>query len=403
MIIFHLLEMGKNMQYIDVFSKYYAFDKLPKNNKYYSLKKENYLLAKELYLNGDVEAKAFPIRATVQTTDFCNLKCIMCQIHSQREKHKLQFMKKNDFDIVVEKLFPYLVEIHPTNIGEPLLSDWFEYFLDKVIEYGILLDITTNGTLLDEKKINKILSNLLDIKISFDGIKRETFEKIRKGADFNIVVNNIDKLLKAKAGSESRGTITLQMTLFDFNYHELLDIIKFAKNKGIDRVKAYHVFSYSEEVNKFSLFNKLEQFEEIRISAIGLADELNIALELSEPINDNGTKDLISQKCRLPWTECWIDSDGKVYPCHSHEGLDLGNIYDTNFDAIWNSENTKMIRKSLLNDNIKSICNNCGMNFLKYNENQPVPYNKDGYLYNVCSKPESIRWSSRSKQFFVRR
>jgi len=392
------------MSFVDVFSKYYAFDKLPQSNKYYSLKKENYQLAKKLYLNGDIEVKAFPIRTTIQTTDLCNLNCIMCQIHSQREKHKLQFMKKDDFDIVVEKLFPYLIEIHPTNIGEPLCSDWFEYFLDKVIEYGVLLDITTNGTLLNERKIYKIFSNLLDIKISFDGIEKETFEKIRKGADFNIVVENIDKLLKAKAETKSNGTITLQMTLFNFNYRELLGVIKFAKDKGIDRVKAYHLFSHSKELNDLSLVNNLEQFEEIRVSAINLAKNLNIALEISEPpINNGGTKNLICQKCRLPWAECWIDSDGKVYPCHSHNYSALGNIYGTDFYSIWNSEYTKVIRKSLLNNNIESICNNCGMNFLKYDENQPVPYDKDGYLYNIDRETKQVRWSSRSKQFLIRR
>ena len=101
----------------------------------------------------------------------------MCQIHSQEENHTLEQMAKSDFDKIVQKLFPTLMEVHPTNIGEPLISPWFDYLAEKAYEYGVLLDITSNGTLLTEEKIKKILPSLLDIKISFDGAKKETFEK----------------------------------------------------------------------------------------------------------------------------------------------------------------------------------------------------------------------------------
>jgi len=402
MRMFSLLEMGKNMQYVDVFSKYYAFDKLPQGNKYYPFKKDNYERVKEQFRNGNIELCTFPIRATVQTTDFCNLNCIMCQIHSQRQNRKLQSMKKSDFDIIAEQLFPYLVEIHPTNIGEPLMSEWFEYFCDKVSEYGVLLDITTNGMLLNEKKIYKILPNLLDIKISFDGIKKETFERVRVNADFGFICKNIDNLLRIREKENLQGTVTLQMTLFDFNYKEVLDIIQFAHDKGIDRVKAYHVFSHSDEINQYSLFKNLEQFEETRMQAINLAEKLDVDLEISEPDSKIGTQDLIPQKCRLPWSECWVDYNGKIFPCHSHDNINYGNICSENFRAIWNSNDAKNLRKSLVDPSIKSICTNCGMNFIKHDENQPVPYDKSGYLYSSNTE-SNVRWSSRSKQFQIQR
>jgi pyrroloquinoline quinone biosynthesis protein E len=311
-------------------------------------------------------------------------------------------MKKEHFDMIAEQLFPHLIEIHPTNIGEPLMSEWFEYLCDKAVEYGVLLDITTNGMLLNESKIYKILHNLLDIKISFDGIKKETFEKIRKGSNYDTVVKNIDNLLKIRNKEKAAGTVTLQMTLFNFNYTELPEVIKLAHGKGIDGVKAYHVFSHSDETDKLSLFNNLEQFEEIRITGINLANELNIKLEISEP--DNGTtQDLISQKCRLPWGECWIDSNGEVYPCHSHNHISYGNVYSADFQSVWNSGYAKELRMSHIDANIKTICGNCGMNFVKHDENQAVPYDKSGYLHNFNGAAGSVKWSSRSKQFLLGR
>lgn len=396
--------MKKNMSCIDVFKKYYAFDKLPQDNKYYDLKRSNYESMKLAYEQNDILLKSFPIRATIQTTDFCNLNCIMCQIHSQRDRHKLQSMKKADFDLFVEKLFPYLVEVHPTNIGEPLTSEWFEYLCDKIVEYGVLLDLTTNGTLLTEKIAYKILPNLLDVKISFDGIKKETFERIRRNADYDLVIRNINNLLKIRDIVNPKGSITLQMTVFDFNYQELLDIIRFARDKGINRVKAYHVFAYSEEINKHSPFNNLSQFEETRIAAINLAKELNIDLEMSEPPNySNDTSNLIYQKCRFPWSECWIDSDGNVYPCHTHNNRILGNIYTSDIESIWNSNQTTKLRKSLIDNDKECICTNCGMNYIKYDENQPVPYDTDAYLFKKNLDTNATRWSSRNRQFLLSR
>ena len=389
------------MQCVDVFGKYYSFGRLPQDNQYYQIKKDNYRQAMLSYNANCQELRSYPVRATIQTTDFCSLNCIMCQIHSRKENHKLQSMKKEDFDRVVEQLFPYLVEIHPTNIGEPLMSEWFDYFCDKTIEYGILMDITTNGTLLDEGRIYKILHNLLDIKISFDGIRKETFERVRRGANHDTVVKNICNLVKIRKREGAQGTVTLQMTLFSFNYSELPAVIKFAHESGVDRVKAYHVFSYSDEINKVSLVNNLERFEEIRTASIKLSGELNIELEISEP--DNGSiQDLICQKCRLPWSECWIDSDGEVYPCHSHSHISLGNIYYAGFQSIWNSDYALKLRSSLFNAADETICTDCGMNFVKHDENQAVPYDKPGYLHGSASS-SSVRWSGRSKQFLLGR
>jgi radical SAM protein with 4Fe4S-binding SPASM domain len=391
------------MNCIDVFEKYYSFDKLNKNNKFYDLKKENYELVKKLYAEDAAEVPAFPLRATVQTTDFCNLNCIMCQIHSQREKHKLQSMKRADFDLFVSQLFPYLVELHPTNLGEPLISEWFDYLCNKAFEYGVLLDITSNGTLLTEQKILKILPTLLDIKISFDGLRKETFERIRRKADYDTVVKNINNFLRLRETTQSSGGITLQMTLFSFNYQELPGLIRFAADKGIDRVKAYHVFSYSDEINQYSLVNDLDKFEEVRLLAVDLANKLNIALEIAEPELQGATMNLISQKCRLPWSECFIDFDGEVYPCHSHNYKSCGNIFKEKLSDLWNSSYAMEIRRSLTTNSIDTICKNCGMNYLKYDENQQVPYNKEGYLYNADKETNPVRWSSRSKQFLTKR
>lgn len=393
-------------QVIDVIERYYAFDRLDKTSPFYELKLQNYTRTRENFFSSQAELNSLPLRATMQTTDFCNLNCIMCQIHSQEEKHQLKQMSVSDFDKIVEKLFPTLVEAHPTNVGEPLISPWFNYLCQKCKEYGVLLDITSNGTLLTEEKILEILPCLLDIKVSFDGAKKETFEKIRKGANYNHLLKNIENFVRLRNETGSKSTITLQMTLFNFNYTELPDLIMLAKEKGVDKVKAYHVFSYSDEVDKLSLMHNMEQFEKIRLESLALAKQIGLSVSIAEPFSNDPLKDvntLVCQKCRLPWTECFIDYDGSVYPCHSHNHIAYGNIFSETANDVWNSEYAKKLRSALItNCTDQTICHNCGNNYVRTNREQAVPYNKDDFLHQK-NGDTNINWGKRCKQFLLNR
>lgn len=401
--------MQKQNQKIDVFEKYYSFAKLDRNNEFYERKKQNYFLAKEMYFSNQSFMKSLPLRATMQTTDFCNLNCIMCQIHSREEKHTLKQMSVSDFDRITAKLFPTLIEAHPTNIGEPLISPWFDYFCQKCKNYGVLLDITSNGTLLTRKKILEILPCLLDIKISFDGARKETFEKIRKGADYTLLLKNIENFVSLRNKASSKATITLQMTLFNFNYTELPELIQLAKEKGVDRVKAYHVFSYSDEIDKFSLMAnpaELEKFEEVRFKSLELARKIGMEVSIAEPPSKNpkiDKKTLVRQECRLPWAECFIDYDGSVYPCHTHNHLAYGNIFSQTAEDVWNSEYAQYLRNALLTgESENTICSNCGNNYIRTDRKQPVPYNKDDFLFRK-SGDKNLNWGKRCKQFLLNR
>jgi radical SAM protein with 4Fe4S-binding SPASM domain len=360
-------------------------------------------LAKEEYENNACNITSLPVRATMQTTERCNLNCIMCQIHSTSVDRRLLSISKREFDDISYELFPNLVEFHPTNIGEPLMSEWFMYLCNKVEQYGVLLDITTNGMLLDEEKILALLPNLLDIKISFDSLIKKKFESIRKNSNFDLIKKNIANLTRLRRDTGSKGTITLQMTLLKNNYMELPEIIYYAKLNGIDRIKAFHMFSFSHEMNEQSLINTLDEFENIRIRAINLANELDIQIEISEPPMDSeDLNDLLIQHCRLPWAEIWIDCDGRVYPCHSHKNIAYGNIFKTRLTDIGNSMISRQIRNGIISSDHNSICYKCGMNYLKYEETQNVPYDSENYLFGTTNKNKT-RWSGRSRQFTLNR
>ncbi|MBP8073564.1 MAG: radical SAM protein [Bacteroidia bacterium] len=387
---------------IDVFRNY-DLSRLDPSNPYFETKSTNFQAAKAAYASGMDHLSHYPLRATLQTTERCNLKCPMCQIHGSPITRTLQAMSHSTIHEIVRQLFPHLIEFHPSNIGEPMVHRWFDDLCRQAKTYGVMMDLTTNGTLLNQERIDLILPILLDIKFSWDGAKPETFEAIRKGADYRQVLANLDLILKMRNDVNPKATITLQMTVMRSNFQELLDLIQFAAARGIDRVKAYHIFSHRPEMDAESMAVDQELFEPIRQSALAFADECGIALEISEPLMSEGTPpDLIQQACRLLWTECWIDVDGSIFPCHSHQNLSYGKIQHEPFLQSWNAAPFLSLRQAQICGSPRGICKGCGMNYLKKDENQPVPIDRNNYLSGP-KQDVDMRWSSRSKQFEIPR
>ena len=377
--------------YIDV-------DALDPDHPLTELKLENYASSCYSYNQRSQQLQSLPSKIILQTTDDCNLNCPMCQIPWEEKGRQ---MSRFTFNKAVDELFDTLVELHPSNLGEPMMSPWFNALCAKMIEKGVLLDITTNGALLTAKRIESILPIARDVKISFDGATKETFERIRVNGRFETVCNHTQSLAKEMKKRGVNGSIlSLQMTLMRSNFHELPDMVNLAHQLGADRVKAYHMFSFSEEMNQESLMPILDEYTPVLMEALDRGKQLGIEMECAEPVaSDTGILPEWNV-CHLPWHESWIDIDGSVFACHSHGGDSFGNIHHQPFHEIWNSEKYQQIRKGFFAKSPVWNCNGCGMTCKKSTEHQPVPVDRESFLYSTKSKPISnVRWSGRMKQF----
>lgn len=126
-------------------------------------------------------------------TSLCNIKCIMCQIIKQKwELPERAISEIND-------LMPYL-EIVKWQGGEVFLYKHFEQLMDAAGKNNVSQEIVTNGLLLNERVINKLLNYNVDLYISVDGLTKDVYESIRVGADFDLLINNLQLLKEIKSG-----------------------------------------------------------------------------------------------------------------------------------------------------------------------------------------------------------
>ncbi|MGH7272822.1 MAG: glycosyltransferase, partial [Polyangiaceae bacterium] len=214
---------------------------------------------------------AGPWRITFDTNpDTCNLRCIMCEEHSplsdrqelRRAAGKPRRVMPMDLlrRVIAEGAANGLREVIPSTMGEPLLFEHFDEIIDLCEAHGVKLNLTTNGTFPGRGArawAERIVPVTSDVKISWNGASKETYERVMLGARWEAVLGNVRTFIdvrdeQARAGRH-RCRVTFQLTFLETNVAELADIIRLAVDLGVDRVKGHHVWAHFDELKTLSM------------------------------------------------------------------------------------------------------------------------------------------------------
>ncbi len=307
-------------------------------------------------------------RVQLEPTTRCNLKCIMCG-NSDWDREKEDMGIDNFKKIIGE--FPYLRFLNLQGPGEPLINlnlpEMVKYAKSKRINVGF----NTNATLLTKDISKKLVSSNLDwISISFDGGTAETFEKIRSGAKFEKVIENIRGLVEVKKMSgKDVPKINFAVVGMKENLEELPEIVRLASSLGVKKVEINNLvydFTGREYVNmKKSLENQsllkgdIGHAEHIFNDCIRIGKKLRIDVHSPRltPVND-------SCRCLWPWVSTYVTYDGYVTPCCNladPRDINLGNLFEESFNEIWNSPKLRDFRSRLASNNPPEVCKTCPM------------------------------------------
>ncbi len=81
----------------------------------------------------------------IEITNICNLKCPFCPPHNRENK----YMSFDEFKTILDKIKPYTNYIYLHVKGEPMLHPDFDKFVKYAFDEGFFVNVTTNGTLLE--------------------------------------------------------------------------------------------------------------------------------------------------------------------------------------------------------------------------------------------------------------
>jgi MoaA/NifB/PqqE/SkfB family radical SAM enzyme len=231
---------------------------------------------------------------------------------------------------------------------------------------GIEVEFSTNAVLLSAAASrNLILSGLSYLTISLDGATADTYERIRVGARFATVVENIAQLTRIKKQLHRRRPIAcINMVVSRENLHELDDLLYLAQTLDIARVRASVLEPPNQELAA-AVPDALAWREATR-RADRLARRLRIVLEHYGvfPWAEDFTSWPASTgaRCTRPWLAPFIRLDGYVTPCcNISDWQTLGglNVFDESFPSIWNSSAFQTFRDMLTHGPLPVPCRQC--------------------------------------------
>ncbi len=275
----------------------------------------------------------------------------------------------------LENALPGLKSISLHCNGEPLVNRDIIEILSFARKTNPRLDISfsTNGMLLNPALSAHLLREGLDgISISLDGARKQTYEKIRRGACFEKVIENISDFIeqKKKIGNRIR-KIGITAVASKENVHELPDILELAHRLGANYFKVNGLVPHKRELAEQILYNDTYQqvnseykriFEGLEKKAREYRMDIVLPSLRFSPVD----------YCEL--NSCLVNWNGDVSPCYllsyerpyyyfnqyeQYPRIVFGNILTADLFDVWNTVEYASFRKNLSLGKIPGYCEKC--------------------------------------------
>lgn len=221
----------------------------------------------------------------------CNVKppCVYCEWDYSKELEGEHTDVPFTRDTLREwgPFFDNSVNLVNCSIGEPFMMKNVDELLDIFGNTGKVLEMTTNGQILTDRNIQKLLGRPVDLYISLDAATPLTYSRLRNDT-FDKILANLHRLIAAKGGRGGLPRVHLVFMPMRCNLHELDAFVRLCAALDVDRM-VLRPLNYSDSINltweragyRFHYKNELLPFDElVRASghAARLARELGVQL-----------------------------------------------------------------------------------------------------------------------------
>jgi hypothetical protein len=133
------------------------------------------------------------------------------------------------------------------SIGEPFMMKNIDELLDAFADSGKALDMTSNGQILTDRNIQRLVGRDIELYVSLDAATAETYAKLRNSR-FPSLVANLKRLVSAKGGPGQLPRLNLVFMPMKANHHELDDFVDLTREIGADRL-VLRPLNYSDRLD----------------------------------------------------------------------------------------------------------------------------------------------------------
>ena len=305
-----------------------------------------------------------PVKMDYEVSSRCNFRCTMC-LMSELGNNRPANMTFHDFKKSID-MQKGLIEVKLQGLGEPLLNPDFFKMVDYAVENHIWVRTATNASLLhlNDNYKKMIDSQIGEVQISIDGARKETFEHIRQGSDFDLVVENCKKINEYAALKGEQWRTSCWMLVQKENVDEVDELLTLAAKMKFTRL-TYSIAIGDWGKDNWTEINSAKEVhdlftEEYAESLIQKGNELGITVTFWDG-KDKYIYDQDKDKI-CPWlfSRAYISADMRMIPCCvicDSNTYDIGDA--DHFIDEWNSHTYQEFRQSHLDGCIPDMCKNC--------------------------------------------
>lgn len=363
----------------------------------------NAILNTREMIEGKTVLESTPTSLGIDLHGSCNVKppCVYCEWDASKQEEGGNV----DTPFTVETLqdygpfFDHATEVVNCSIGEPFMMRNLDELLDVFGAQGKTLEMTTNGQILTDRNIQKLLGRDIHLYISLDAATPETYARLRNDT-FDRILENVRRLVDAKGGRGLLPKVFLVFMPMRANVHELDAFVKLSADLGVDQMilrplndtpgndlvwerGGYH-FDYERELLPFDELVRVSgrAAELARRLGVELHDQMDFggslagsfggdfatgreevastpteesppapeAVETTEPKPSLGFEN--HPVCAEPWKDLYILRRG-IRPC-CYGGASIGDMDD--YRTAWNSPILQAIRKKLAAGSFHEYC-----------------------------------------------
>jgi MoaA/NifB/PqqE/SkfB family radical SAM enzyme len=283
----------------------------------------------------------FPSQVIVDMTEVCNLACIHCP-HPEFKKSAHYSGRYLDPDLnrkMVDEVATagrgHTQYIRYTAEGEPLVHPKCYDLLEYAVENsGVLVTLTTNGTILNERRVEKLLaSGLHMIDVSIDAFTPETYASIRINGNLNVTRANVLKMIDLVRRAGNRTKVVVSYIEQEQNRGETDRFERFWKENGADYVVVRRLHSGAGAVEDIANLLRRQTAGQAR------------------------------RPCLYPWERAGLNPRGYVVFCPQDwvHGSEVADFRTTTIREVWQGEFYRRLRDAHLQNEFEKhpFCGNC--------------------------------------------
>jgi len=280
------------------------------------------------------EAQEFPMMCVLSFVYVCNARCPNCPytLSTIREEYRDRpFMLEDTYKIIADQCGQHGSFLRLSGGGEPMMHPQAVELMEYAKNVGAKIGLITNGSFFDEENSKRLLTANIDmIEFSVDAGDAKTYQQVRAGLDWNLLLTNARRMVSLRNEMKSQTKI----------------IASIIKQVDVDVEAAESFWS-------------------------GIVDNVQVRKFLTWGIGDssksadptpylNPSEDI---PCPFLFERLNIDSRGNVMVCGYDiaANTNLGNVHEKSISEIWHGTDFEYYRQKHLSrkGNEIEMCRNC--------------------------------------------